>query len=166
MKKILYFCMLIFSLQAQAQAQDHDSLQGLDAPATKLDVLISSLYGKIGCKVKYSVQSIDLMNHMEPVLCMSDLDYLINAKTIRMKFVVSEGHYLVSGFNELEEINKSKTVLGIAKLIESKIKNTITQISLVLNIERINMEFSIAHKGHLALRKKNGEIKSTKYEVK
>lgn len=158
MKQILCFFILFISLQIHAQ--ETESLQSLDTPATKLDVLISSLYGQVGCEVKYSIQPLDLINRTKPALCMNDLDYLINVKSIRMSFVISENHHLVSGFDKLDEIKKSKTLSDIAIKIEEKMKKIINRTCLLLNIERIKMEFSVSHKGHLASRNINGEIKT------
>jgi len=148
-------------ISLQIHAQEIESLQSLDTPATKLDVFISSLYGQIGCEVKYSIQSIELINHIKPVLCMYDLDYMINTKSIRMSFVISENHQLVSGFDELDEIKRSKILFDLAIRIEAKIKKIINWTCLVLNIERIKMEFSVSYKGHLALRNIKGEVKTS-----
>ncbi len=164
MKKTTFFCILIFSIKIQAQ--DIQSLKSLDSPATKLDVLISSLYGQLGCKVKFSVWPVEPLSKRKPELCMNDIDYLLNIETLRIGFVVSENHHLVNGFDELEEKNKLEAISGIAIRMEPKIKNIIRETYLLIGSYPIKIEFHISHKGYMALRNNKGEIKSIKYEVK
>lgn len=164
MKKILCFLMHLFSIQVFAQ--DAHSIRSLDSPATKFDILTSSLIAQLGCEARYSVWPEPSLSNRNPELCMSDLDYLVNTKTLRMIFVVSENHHLVAGFDELEDKDKMNTVSEISTKIEAGIIDTIKNISLLIGINPINMEFSFSHKGFSALRNRKGEFNTTRYEVK
>ena len=155
MKKILCLCIALFSTQISSQ-----EIKGLDSPATKLDILISSLYSQIGCKAKFSVWPVESHSKLEPELCINEIDYLLNSKTIRMTFVISENHHLVNGFDELEEKDRLVTISNIAGRVEVKTKAIIQRTSLLIGTYPINMEFLVAHKGYQALRNNKGEILS------
>ncbi len=162
----------MFSIQAQAM--DFQSPQSLDSPATKIDIVIASLYGRLGCKLNYSTQPLGTawtgpkgsLDIVEPELCMADLDYLPNAKTIRMSFSISNNHDLVHGFDKLDDEHKLEAISSIAISLDHEITRVIKKISLLIGSESIKIEFIVSYKGYRALRNNKGEIKSATYEVK
>ncbi len=97
---------------------------------------------------------------------MYEIDYLLNVKTIRMNFSISENHHLVNDFGALKEKDKLQAISDIAARIESKVKGVLQRTSLSLGTYPPKMEFHIAHKGYVASRNNKGEIKSATYEVK
>lgn len=169
MRKLLLLYILILSSQAHAK----ESLEplSLESSATKIEIIIMSLYARLGCEVNYSnTESGDAISGpdsaLEPKLCLSDLDYLPNIETIRMKFFISDGHHLVSGFEKLNDEKKSKVISNIASRIEYEVTRELKVFSLVSQTYPIKFEFIISYNGYRVLRNNKDEMNLIKYEFK
>jgi|GEM_PF-3884180 len=161
MRKLLLLYILILSSQAHAK----ESLEplSLESSATKIEIIIMSLYARLGCEVNYS--NTESGDALEPKLCLSDLDYLPNIETIRMKFFISDGHHLVSGFEKLNDEKKSKVISNIANRIEYEVTRELKVFSLVSQTYPIKFEFIISYNGYRVLRNNKDEMNLIKYEI-
>ena len=163
-------CLFVLLFSSQIHANEPSSLLTLESPATKIDVIFASLYGKYSCKERYAVRpfgpaSTELEDNLDSELCLSDLNYLPNIKTIRMIFHISNNHHLVNDFDKLSDENKSKAILEIAARIEGKAGHFIKHLSLLFQSDLPKFEFVISHNGYSVSRDRMGGVKSTKYEV-
>jgi hypothetical protein len=170
MRKTLY--LYLFILSSQIHANDSPKPLSLESSATKIDVILMSLYARLGCKGNYylekelssGVVSVDL-GILEPELCLSDLNYLPNTETVRMEFSISGNHHFVSGFEKLNDEKKSKVVLSIANSIEDAAERELRVFSLLSQTtSRLKFEFIISYNGYRVLRNNKSEVHLTKYE--
>ena len=158
MKKLLFLISILYSINIHAD----NSLKPLNFKnqASKSDLIVASLYSRLSCKVNYLGNSPNQISKskVEPELCLSDINYLPNTKTIRMYFVITDNHFLVEDFEQLNHENKSKVILAIAKRVE-KVTIAITRkLSLLTQHDRLKIEFLLSHSDYRVLRNNQGEI--------
>ena len=170
MRKILF--LYLFILSSQIHANDSPKPLSLESSATKIDVILMSLYARLGCKANYylakelssGVKVVDL-GTLDSGLCLSDLNYLTNTETVRMEFYISNDHHFVSGFEKLNDEKKSEVVLSIANSIEDTAERELRMFSLLSQTtRRLKLEFIISYNGYRVLRNNKSELHLTKYE--